>query len=147
LISKNPMRRLAVILLAFPLISAIGPTAVIDVDVSGLRNQRGTVQVCLTRLPAHFPDCKGDPKALTGSVPANRGHVQFQTVPPGQYAVSVFHDENSNRKLDRFMGIPREGFGFSRNPVIRFGPPRFDKVSIQLAPGYTRAGVRMQYLL
>ena len=140
------MRRLA-ITLAFPLVSATGPMAVVDVDVSGLRNERGTVQVCLTRLPAHFPDCKGDSKALTGSVPANKGHVQFQTVAPGRYAVSVFHDENSNRKLDRFMGIPREGFGFSRNPVIRFGPPRFDKVSIQLAPGYTRADVRMQYLL
>ena len=78
------MRRLAVILLAFPLISAIGPTAVVDVDVSGLRNGRGTVQVCLTRLPAHFPDCKGDPKALTGSVAAETGHVQFQTVAPGR---------------------------------------------------------------
>ena len=141
------MRRPAVILFAFPLITATGPTAVVDVDVSGLRNERGIVQVCLTRLPAHFPDCKGDPKALTGSVPADRGHVHFQTVSPGRYAVSVFHDENSNRKLDRFMGIPREGFGFSRNPVIRFGPPRFDKVSIQFAPGYTRADVRMQYLL
>lgn len=141
------MRRLVVLLLAFPLVSAAGPTAMVDVGVSGLRNGRGTVQVCLTQFPAHFPDCKGDPKALTGSVPANRGHVQFQTVTPGRYAVSVFHDENSNRKLDRFMGIPREGFGFSRNPVIRFGPPRFEKVSIQLAPGYTRADVRVQYLL
>jgi uncharacterized protein (DUF2141 family) len=141
------MRRPAIILIALPLISAVGPNATVDVDVSGLRNERGTVHACLTRNPAHFPDCKGDPQALKNSVSAGSGHVHFQTVPPGRYALSVFHDENSNRKLDRFMGIPREGFGFSRNPVVRFGPPRFDKVSIEFTPGFSRASVRMQYLL
>jgi uncharacterized protein (DUF2141 family) len=45
------------------------------------------------------------------------------------------------------LGIPREGFGFSRNPVVRFGAPRFNNVSMQLGPGYTRIRIRLQYLL
>jgi len=141
------MRRIAILLLAFPLISANGPTAAVEINVSGLRNERGTIHFCLTRDSAHFPDCKDDPNALNYTVAASSGRVRFQTVSPGRYAISVFHDENSNRKLDRFMGIPREGFGFSRNPVVRFGPPRFDRVSIEVTPGFSRANVRMQYLL
>ena len=45
------------------------------------------------------------------------------------------------------MGMPREGFGFSRSPVVRFGPPKFEQVHIKLASGLTRQVIRMQYIL
>lgn len=141
------MRRFAAILIALPLISATDPRATVEVDLTALRNMRGSIQACLTRSAAHFPNCKTDPDALRRTVPASIRRVQFNDVPAGRYAVSVFHDENANQKLDKLVGIPKEGFGFSRNPVIRFGPPRFERVSIELAPGFTRTSVRMQYLL
>src|SRR5574338_691219 len=141
------MREFAALLIAVPLISATTPTASVEVDLTALRSTRGAIQACMTRNPAHFPNCKADPDALRRTVPASVRRVQFNDVPTGRYAVSVFHDENANQKLDTLVGIPKEGFGFSRNPVIRFGPPRFDKVSIELAPGFTRTSVRMQYLL
>lgn len=123
------------------------PAAVVAVSLSGLRNARGTVRVCMTRDPAHFPDCRGDPAALTRSVPAATRTVEFAGVAPGDYAIAVFHDANNNRKLDTFLGIPREGFGFSRNPTIRFGSPRFTEVRIRIGPGFSRTSVRMQYLI
>jgi uncharacterized protein (DUF2141 family) len=45
------------------------------------------------------------------------------------------------------LGIPREGFGFSQNPVVRFGPPRFDQVRFQISSGISRQTLRLQYLL
>lgn len=132
---------------AIALIGSASPTASVEVDLIALRNTRGIVQACLTRNPAHFPDCSADPQALRQTVPASVRQLQFGNIPAGRYAVSVFHDENANQKLDTLLGIPREGFGFSRNPVIRFGPPRFEKVSIDVSPGFTRISVRMQYLL
>jgi uncharacterized protein (DUF2141 family) len=121
--------------------------ASLEVDVSGLRDTRGAIRACLTRSPSHFPDCKSDPAALMQTAPAGARRITFRGVPPGEYALAIFHDANANRKLDTFMGIPREGFGFSRNPTIRFGPPRFDKVNFQLAPGFARTSVKLQYLL
>lgn len=141
------MRQFAALLLAVPLLSATAPTATIEVDLTALRSERGEVHACMTRNRTHFPNCKSDPAALKRSIPASARHVQFTHVPAGRYALSVFHDENANHKLDTFAGIPKEGFGFSRNPMVRFGPPRFDKVSIELAPGIARTNVRMQYLL
>lgn len=141
------MRKFIASWIAAPLMAASVQPASLEVDVTGLRDTRGAIHACLTRSPSHFPDCKSDPAALMQTAPAGAQRINFSGVAPGAYALAIFHDANSNRKLDTFMGIPREGFGFSRNPTIRYGAPRFDQVSFELAPGYTRTSVKVQYLL
>jgi len=112
-----------------------------------LRNAQGQVHICLTRNRAHFPDCKADPSALKHSMSAGQGQLKLRHVPPGDYALAVVHDENSNGRLDTIAKIPREGFGFSRNPAIRFGAPSFKDVRFSLHPGTNGLVVRMRYLL
>lgn len=141
------LKRLFLAPLLLILVAAGGPTADIEISIEKLRNQKGVLHLCLTRDPAHFPDCKSDPRAVTRSAPAATGPIRINGLAPGGYALAVFHDENRNRKLDMMIGIPREGFGFSRNPVVRFGAPKFRQVRIDLRPGFTRETVRMQYLL
>ena len=131
------------------LLASASPPAVnqLHVDVERLRNAKGILRACLTADSRHFPDCEGDPKALTLSVPAGTRQLSFSGFPPGDYALTVFHDENANGKLDMTLGIPREGFGFSRNPVVRFGPPRYENVVIRLGSGITPMRLRLQYIL
>jgi len=51
----------------------------------------------------------------------------------GEYAVRVFHDENKNEKIDtNFLGIPKEGYGFSRNLKPRLSVPTFNDCKIDL---------------
>ena len=119
----------------------------VDIDLAGVRSARGTVHVCLTRKPTHFPDCKSDPAALKSTAAASTHHLRLDHVPPGRYAIAVFHDENSNRNLDKLVGIPKEGFAFSRNPSIKFRAPRFEDVAVQIAPGANQAMLKMRYLL
>ena len=129
------------------LLPAFAPAAELEVAVERLRNARGDLHLCLTREPAHFPDCKGDPRSVSRTVPASTRSIRITGLAPGGYALSILHDENRNRKLDTTLMIPREGFGFSRNPVVRFGAPKFRQVRIDLPAGFTRQTVRMQYLL
>ncbi len=120
----------------------------IEIHIEGLRNTQGIVRLCLTRNEAHFPDCNGDPAAIKRSIPAARAaQVRIEGAAPGTYALAVIHDENSNGRLDRFMAIPREGFGFSRNPRIRMGPPRFDEVRFEVSGTQVRQNVRLRYLI
>lgn len=119
----------------------------LEVELDGLRNARGVIQACLTQKRQRFPDCAGDPHAMRITVPAKNGRLTFAGVQAGDYALALFHDQNANGRLDTLLGIPREGFGFSRNPLVRFGAPRYDQVSIELAPGFTRLRVRLQYML
>ena len=45
---------------------------------------------------------------------------------PGDYAVSVHHDDNDNGKMDtNFIGIPKEPTGLSNGAVPKFGPPKY----------------------
>lgn len=118
------------------------------VRITELRNDKGMVHACLTGDPAYFPDCTGDPHALKLSVPSQQAsELRFYHVPAGTYALSVVHDENGNGKLDTFAKIPREGFGFSRNPRIRFGPPTFSETSFKVSAGDNLLEVRVRYLL
>ena len=141
------MSRLAALVPLLALIAANPASASVDVEISGLRNAKGLLHVCITRNPAFFLDCRKDPKGFRQTAPANERLLHFDGLPPGRYAVTLVHDENSNEKLDTMLGIPREGFGFSRNPAIRFGAPKFDEVSINLAPAANRAAIRMKYLI
>lgn len=48
-------------------------------------------------------------------------------MPYGNYAITIFHDVNSNEDLDaNFIGIPKEPYGFSNNAKGSFGPPDYD---------------------
>ena len=119
----------------------------VEVELTNVRNERGVMHLCLTRSPEHFPDCEGDPAAAKATVRANVRDVRLPAAEPGSYALSVIHDENGNGRLDTTLGIPREGFGFSRNPAIGFGPPSFETVRFAAGTGPSQQIVRLRYLL
>ncbi|HZG45375.1 MAG TPA: DUF2141 domain-containing protein [Allosphingosinicella sp.] len=115
----------------------------IDLMFENVRSGRGILRLCLSRNPAHYPDCSKDPQARQINVPANRGSFRFDNLPQGTYALTALHDENSNGKLDTFLGVPREGFAFSNNPRVGFGPPAYERVRFSIGP--SRALVRLQF--
>ncbi len=125
------------------------PTADLDIAISGLRNQHGAVMLCLTRREgASFLDCATDPARVTRIVASNAASatIRIPDLAPGDYAMLVIHDENRNGRLDTMLGLPREGFGFSRNPQIRFGPPHYGDVRFALS-GHARQAIKLKYLL
>jgi uncharacterized protein (DUF2141 family) len=132
------------------LLTAAAPApsdASLQIDVTALRSQKGVVQLCLTQRPDAFPDCTKDAAAIRRTLPASNPRVRFTGLTPGNYAIAVIHDANGNAKLDTLMGIPREGFGFSRNPAIGFGPPSFAAARFEVGTSAETQQVRMRYLL
>jgi len=121
-------------------------TTDIQIEIAGLRNAHGLVRLCLTRDHESFPDCKG-PGVFHGTVKASLAplHYTFRAVPAGNYAVAAFHDANDNGKLDTMMGIPREGFAFSRNPKMHVRAPHFMEASFD-SNGRALMPLKMQYL-
>jgi len=107
---------------------AVGATAVgtapLTVVVDNVRSNAGRVHVALCPQKSFLKhDC-----LLEASSPAQSGttSVSFANVPPGEWAAQAFQDENGNKKVDQnFLGIPREGVGFSRDAKIVLGPPKW----------------------
>ena len=142
----------ALALTAAALLGAASPPATSDVTVvaTGLRNAHGVVRACMTGEVAHFPRCT-DPDESYNIVGDAAGSVTltFHDVKPGRYAIALLHDENDNGKADRAaLMIPTEGFGFSRDAKVRFGPPRFGEAAFDVAPGAReKLVIRMRYML
>ena len=122
-------------------------SANLTVSVEGLRDHKGNLLFCLTQRTAEFLKCDKDPGAVRGSVAANVGTLYFEHMVPGEWSLLMIHDSNGNGKLDKRFGIPREGFGFSRNPPIRFGPPSAEAVRFEVPAGFSHQQVKMRYIL
>ena len=121
---------------------------VIHVDVVGLRNNNGRVFCSLYASAEGFP--KDNQKAIrrdNTSISARKAACEFSGIEPGTYAVSVFHDENSNGRLDtNFLGIPREGVGSSNDARGHMGPPKFDAAQFQFSGGRLNLKITIHYL-
>jgi len=61
-----------------------------------------------------------------------QARCDFEDVPPGTYALAVIHDENMNGKLEtNWLGIPKEGYGFSNDAKGILGAPSFAAASFR----------------
>jgi uncharacterized protein (DUF2141 family) len=108
----------------------------VTVRIQGLRHDRGTIFVALYDDRRAFAAKQGQAHGAT-TRPQNRSAVVvFENVVPGKYAVAFFQDENANQKLDTsLLGVPTEGFGFSKDVMGKLGPPTFEAAAIDIPAG------------
>ena len=79
-------------------------------------------------------------------IDSNKVSITFEELPYEIYALSVFHDENSDDKLNtNILGIPTEGYGFSNNATGFLGPPSFKKAQIELKSDTLITSIKMNY--
>ncbi|BAZ48684.1 hypothetical protein NIES4103_12930 [Nostoc sp. NIES-4103] len=120
----------------------------LTVEIKGLRNQKGTLCFSLFSNEQGFPN-RSDRAIASRCVAAKEASISatFDQLAPGNYAVAVIHDANDDGKLNTgFLGIPKEGFGFSRNPKIGIGAPSFQDTAIFVAKEST-IQIDLNYLL
>ena len=101
------------------------------VELNGFRNDKGFVLMSLFNNEAGFP-VSAEKAYLKekGTVTNGRCIFSIPALPEGTYAIAVLHDENKNLKMDmKFVVLPREGYGFSQDAGVVFGPPKFSKAS------------------
>ena len=64
--------------------------------------------------------------------------VVFENIENGIYAISVFHDENDNKKMDtKIFGIPKEPIGTSNDATGFMGPPKFKDAKFNVTKDIT----------
>jgi uncharacterized protein (DUF2141 family) len=139
---------LAALVAASPSAAAPQPDGAITLTVtlSDARNDKGRLAVALYDSEEDFPRQE---RALRGQllrIARGGATVTFRGLAPGVYAIAVLHDENSNAKMDfNFLGIPLEGYGFSNDAPVGFGPPSFKAAAFKLVAPRSRSSVRLRY--
>ena len=99
-------------------------TYTLEVNMSGFKNNKGKVKVGLYTSEATF--LKATFLSLDASILNEEAKVVFENLEKGEYAVSIYHDENNNNEMDKnLFGIPKEAYASSNNAKGSFGPPKY----------------------
>jgi uncharacterized protein (DUF2141 family) len=103
----------------------------LTVNVSNLNSNDGKVFIAIYDSEDSFLN-KGF-KSYVTKIENNSCSVTFENIPSGNYAISLYHDENDNNKMDsNFMGIPKEDYGCSNNAKGFMGPPKWEDAKFEI---------------
>lgn len=100
-----------------------------------IQSATGNIKIAIFNQAVGFPTDQTKAYKLI-TIPAQKGQVKFSLgkLPPGKYAIAVFHDENADGQLNtNIIGIPTEGYAFSKKSDLGFGPPAFADAAIDIA--------------
>ena len=104
-------------------------TVSLQIHVTDTTHTDGSAGIALWAGEEGFPE--GIERALrTIYVPVVDGQarVTFEGLEPGDYAVTVFNDQDQDEEFDKnWLGMPRESWGVSNNVRPRLRAPRYDE--------------------
>jgi uncharacterized protein (DUF2141 family) len=128
---------LSLVLFVTTLININTNTYSLTVKVNGLKNSDGTVIFAIYNKEGSIPDenFKEYYKKGQSKIKGESSEFTFNDLPLGHYAISVLHDENNNKKLDKkfMLPLPNEGIGFSNYENIGLNNrPNFGNASFIL---------------
>jgi uncharacterized protein (DUF2141 family) len=126
------------------------PTANLTVIVNNLKQHKSQICLRIYSNESGFPRTN-ESEVKSACIPNTGTSVkkEFSGLKYGTYAVAIVDDENRDAKLNtNFLGIPEEGFGISRNPIVSVttGSPKFRDASFALRKN-TTINIKMKYSL
>ncbi len=105
----------------------------LKITVNGIKQISGKIELSLYNNPETFPKDNEEYKSVSIPVKSNSVSCTINNLPAGKYALAYYHDANSDNRCNRnFIGIPKEGFGFSNNVKPGFRAPSFSSCKINL---------------
>ena len=112
--------------------SAAVPSLRVDIRMKGL-HARGQVRGGIYKDPNLWTENAGIVSICTVMVHAHEATCTFTVPRAGRYAAAFFHDEDGDRVLDKnFLGIPTEGYAFSRDAHAALSAPAFERAAFDV---------------
>jgi len=134
------MKRIVAICLVLAPVLLLSAQSSLTVEIVKLESNKGLVIVAL------LDENEKDVMDQTSEIVDHQCTVTFNDLKNGQYAIRFIHDENQNKELDtNFLGIPKEGFGFSNDAMGKFGPKDFSEWLFEVS-GDTRIKMTANYM-
>lgn len=130
-----------ILLLSVSPLFAQQKNTIIEISLSNQQSSAGKIFLAIYDNEKSF----GTPEKayLSETFQAKNPFLASIELKNGNYAIAVFQDINNNGKLDKnWVGIPTEPYGFSNDPVIRFGPPSFNDCLLKLY-GQSKINIRL----
>jgi uncharacterized protein (DUF2141 family) len=110
-------------------------------------DKQGAVFFALFDKEAGFPSDWSKAVRMQRCTPEQgSAQVSFKDLPPGDYAVTLYHDENNNGVVDlNYLGMPVEGWGVSKNIRPSQATPSFSESSIHVRGDTHLMEIKLNY--
>lgn len=106
----------------------------ITVRIKGIRTTQGNILLGLYNSKKGWLKDDKEIRGVKLEISSSTITYTFKELPPGSYAIAIFHDLNMNGELDiDSLGRPKEGFAFSNNAIGLFSSPRFNNASFNVS--------------
>ncbi len=116
----------------------------LTVHIANIEKSSGSILIGVYDSAEGFLDPKGMKARMKLTANTDGVSHTFHGLPEGDYAISVFHDEDDDGKLKKnFMGVPREPLGMSRDAKGSFGPPQFSDAVFTLLEAGTEITITL----
>ncbi|MEM8521363.1 DUF2141 domain-containing protein [Flavobacterium sp. PL12] len=110
----------------------------LTIKISNIEKMKGEIIIGIFDKDKNFLKEGSAIKNYTVKVEKNTAFITITDLPKGEYAVTMYHDENSDKECNRnFMGMPKESYAFSNNFKPKFGPPKFKDCKFELIENKT----------
>ena len=116
------------------------------IHIDHVQENRGTVFVAIHRAETSYLDKNDNNAFRVAKAPAEQPGVTltFPQLPPGQYAVKVFHDLNGDGVLNRSLfGAPTEPYGISNNVRAHSSLPAFSSALVEVPAAGTEISITL----
>lgn len=116
------------IIVVFGILSNLFPTEnpQLTIKISNIEKIQGEIKIGIFNTEKNFLKEGASVKNYSIKVEKNSTVVTISNLPKGEYAISMYHDENSDNECNRnFIGIPKEAYGFSNNITPKMAPPKY----------------------
>lgn len=150
--SRKSSRLLFLLVISLVLLSSSGfaqvECPVINVKIQNISNNRGVIACAIFESEEGFPNktLKFASKIILTQIRGKDASFEFSDIKPGKYAITVIHDENHNGKLDtNFLGIPKEGYGFSNGAEATMSAPSFSDAVFFYDGGRLQMSISLDY--
>lgn len=129
------------------LLSQSLPAGALEIEFTGIHNNRGQIAIGLNTSPEGWPR-QPEIELAWPKQDLKDGTlvVRIDQLTYGTYAMSVLDDVDFDEEMKMFMGIPREGFGFSNNPPHKLSVPDFEECAVIIDQPVTRITIEMRYV-
>ncbi len=120
-------------LIFIPIVKLYAQTGKLHLKITDIQESRGRMQIGIYNDPDDFPIEGKEYKIIYLEVYGNELDHTIKELPQGDYAVAFYHDLNMDSICNlNFLGIPKEGYGFSRNYRPKLRAPVFEETVIKV---------------
>lgn len=118
------------------------------INLSNIRNEEGFIYVFLYSYENQYPYKPYKYyKYKKGNLKSGSLAIKIAEMEMGhEYAIALIDDENNNEDLDRWLGIPNEGYGFSNDVKPFLSLPKYADLTFNFE-ALKKVNIKLQYVL